>query len=285
MLYVRPDRPIEPLTLQVLEAVAPVAAALGLPWFVAGATARDILLTGVFGLKTGLATRDVDLAVAVAGWQHFDELKRELLRTDLFHDIRNVAHRLYYRPTGTIGGYPLDLIPFGGVEGEDNSIAWPPDMNEIMSVAGYKEAHAAAVEVAITRDLVVRVASLPGLAILKVFAWKDRGDGDSKDAIDLVTLLRGYADGGNTDRLYGAELDVLAAVDYDVELASARLLGCDVRAISTAPTIEQLEGILTSRADRLISHMARGSRAADDAVNASEHLLTQFLAGLRGDLA
>lgn len=260
-----------------------MTAELDLPWFVAGAMARDILLTGVFGRESGRATRDVDLAVAVATWEEFRELKQRLLLAGQFQQANGVAHRLYYSETGGSRGHPLDLIPFGGVEGEDTSIAWPPDMNEIMSVAGYKEAYAAAVEVAITHNLVVRVASLPGLAMLKVFAWKDRGDENPKDAIDLATLLRGYADAGNMERLYGPELDVLAAVDFDIGLASARLLGRDVRAIATAPSKERLDEILTGHADRLVSHMARGVLGADDSINEAERLLGQFRAGLQAD--
>ncbi len=76
MFSVRPENPVEPLTLNVLEVVASVAADLELPWFVAGAMARDILLSSVFGLDAGRATRDVDLAVAVDSWQQFSELKQ-----------------------------------------------------------------------------------------------------------------------------------------------------------------------------------------------------------------
>jgi predicted nucleotidyltransferase len=46
-----------------------------------GATARNILLTGVFGLSAGRATRDVDLAVAVEGWPQFEAIKVRLVGT------------------------------------------------------------------------------------------------------------------------------------------------------------------------------------------------------------
>ena len=96
-----------------------------------------------------------------------------------------------------------------------------------MNVAGYREAFEAAPLVEIDRSFVVRVVSLPGLAILKLFAWADRGAGDSRDAIDLAMLLRQYGAAGNQDRLYGAEIGVMEAVSYDLDLAGARLLGRD----------------------------------------------------------
>jgi predicted nucleotidyltransferase len=283
MFSVRPDRPVEPLTLNVLEVVASVAAELELPWFVAGAMARDILLSSVFGLDTGRATRDVDLAVALASWQQFAELKQRLLNTTLFHEAKGVAHRLYYRPQPNGHGYPLDLIPFGGIHDKEQMIAWPPDMSEIMSVAGYDEAFDAAVEVEVRPKLVVRVASLPGLAVLKIFAWQDRGGTNSNDAADLVTLFRRYADAGNMDRLYGPELKVLEAADYAVDLASPRLLGRDVREIVSVSTAEKLEEILHGRTDRLISDMARAFPGVDDSITESERLLDQFRAGFRNE--
>ena len=282
MFSVRPDRPVEPLTLDVLEVVASVAAELELPWFVAGAMARDILLSSVFGLDTGRATRDVDLAVALASWQQYAELKQRLLNTTLFHEAKGVAHRLYYRLQPNGHGYPLDVIPFGGIHDKEQMIAWPPDMNEIMSVAGYEEAFDAALEVEVRPKLVVRVTSLPGLAVLKIFAWNDRGDVDAKDATDLATLFRRYADAGNMERLYGPELTVLEAADYAVELASPRLLGRDVRGIVSVSTAEKLEEILSRRGERLIDDMARSFPGVDDSITEAERLLDQFRVGFRG---
>ena len=54
----------------------------------------------------------------------------------------------------------------------------------------------------IEEHLIVRVASLAGLALLKLVAWSDRGRETNKDAADLYRLFTAYADAGNTDRLY-----------------------------------------------------------------------------------
>jgi predicted nucleotidyltransferase len=91
-------------------------------------------------------------------------------------------------------GYPIDLVPFGGVEDPAATIAWPPDRSIVMNVAGYREAFEAAPQVEIDAGLVVRVVSLPGLAILKLFAWADRGAGDyrrrDEELADLVAVAR-----------------------------------------------------------------------------------------------
>lgn len=80
MLSVSSDRPVDPLTIAASRAIDGAARALKLPYFLAGAMARDILLTHVHGINTGLATVDVDFGVAVASWDEFDKIKAKFER-------------------------------------------------------------------------------------------------------------------------------------------------------------------------------------------------------------
>jgi predicted nucleotidyltransferase len=283
MLSIARERPLDPDTVAVLRRVDRVARELGLDWFVVGAMARDIMLTGVFGLPAGRATRDVDLAVAVEGWPQFEAIKAGLVGTGAFNSDEKVTQRLYYRAVAAGRGHPLDLIPFGGVERPGGKIAWPPDGAVVMSVAGYGEAFAAAVPVEVEPGFAVRVASLPGLAILKLVAWADRGAGDPRDAIDLATLLRQYGVAGNEDRLYGTEIGVLEVVNYDLDRAGARLLGMDAGRIAAPSTRGQILALLDdpARLDRLVLGVARGLRATEDPVASANELLSQFTAGFQ----
>lgn len=283
MLSVPPDRPVDPLAIEILKQVDPVARALGIDYFVTGATARDILLVGVFGLETGRGTRDVDLAIAVGGWPQFETVKTRLVETGAFQADEGVIHRLFHLRESGRRGYPIDLIPFGGIEDPAATIAWPPDRSIVMNVAGYREAFDAARPVEIDPGCVVRVVSLPGLAILKLLAWGDRGAADPRDAIDLAMLLRQYGAAGNEDRLYGAESGVLEAAGYDVDLAGARLLARDAARIGGAETRARLLALLDDarHLERLARAMARDMGAVPDPVAAAGKLVGQFTAGLR----
>ena len=282
MLCVPPDRPVDPLTVDVLRAVDPLARELQIPYFVVGAMARDILLTHVFGIKTGLGTRDVDFAVAVQNWPQFDLIKTRLIETGKFQ-AAGQTHRLLYQIREGSNGYPLDIIPFRGAEQAGNLIVWPPALAEKMNVIGYEETLTAAIQVQIEPRLLISVASLPGLALLKVFAWDDRGDANAKDARDLVTLLRNYAH-TEEDRLYGDEIDVLSAVDHDFERAGARLLGSDVRRIAMPATLDKLNQLLHDerRAERLVTHMTAALPGRED-IELAERLLHEFMVGLASD--
>lgn len=278
----KPDRPVNPLTLTVIGEIHRAANKLGIPVFVVGAVARIILLENIHGLNAGRATTDVDFAFALDNWEQFDALKKLLLKNTRFRASEQLAHRLYFRAPGFEHAYKVDLIPFGKVETSPNTIAWPPDMAIMMNVAGFSDAFAATVRVEVSPGLEATVASLPGIATLKLFAWADRRQENTKDAIDVVTLLRSYHLAGNDHRIY-EEVNVqavLEAVDYDPELTGAWLLGHDVATMASKSTVTALEALLTGGTkDRLIEDMSRTMRGRADAMDYASRLLEQFTQG------
>lgn len=276
------DRPVDPLTLIVIGEVRRAAEGRGIPVFVVGAVARIILLENVHGLKAGRTTTDVDFAFALDDWAQFQQIKASLLENPGFNASEHVAHRLYFRAPGVEHSYKVDLIPFGGVETSPNTIAWPPDAAIMMNVAGFGDAFDAAVTVEVSPGIEIAVASLPGIATLKLFAWADRRKESPKDALDLLALLRSYHEAGNENRIYedAEALAALEAVGYDPELAGAWLLGKDVAAMVSASTISGLGALLngTTR-DQLIEDMSRAERWRDDSLEYSQRLLEQFTKG------
>jgi predicted nucleotidyltransferase len=276
-LSVRSDRPLDPITVEVLSAVDSAARDLDIGYFVAGAMARDIVLLNVFGFETIRATRDIDLAVHVSGWGQFDALKMRLIASHDFSMGEGAAQRVFYS-----GIYPVDLVPFGGVVEKDGSINWPPEGAIVMNVAGYKEALDTILRVEVKPGTVVPVASLASLAMLKVFAWVDRGHRDRKDAQDLALLLRRYADTIDPDDLHGSEAAVLDAVDYNIERAGARLLGKHIRQIAAPKTARELLSHLEREPtrNRLTIDMAQALRQSDDPVELADQLLGDFIVGL-----
>ncbi|MCF8197203.1 MAG: nucleotidyl transferase AbiEii/AbiGii toxin family protein [Sulfuritalea sp.] len=278
----KPDRPVEPIALLVIQEIHKASNALGLPVFLVGAMARIILLENIHGLPPGRATKDVDFAFALDNWDQFTAIKASLLANTNFEESKHVAHRLNFRPEGFEHQYKVDLIPFGGLETSPNTIAWPPDMAILMNVAGFGDALAAAVSVEVSPEMSIAVASLPGIAILKLFAWADRGQENPKDAFDLVSLLRSYSDAGNASRIYeeASALAALEAAGYDLELAGAWLLGKDAAVMVSAQTNADLGVLLPgAKRQRLIEDMARAMLGRHDAMDYSRRLLEQFTKG------
>ncbi len=271
--------PIDGLTLDIIREVCGAATALGHRAMVVGATARIILVEHVFGLPTGRATKDVDFAFAMENWEQFEALKQRLINRYGFEADAKAAQKLYYRPPGMDHGIPVDIVPFGALADEHEEIRWPPDMDFVLNVAGFADAFESAVNVHVAPDVSVAIASLPAIAVLKIFAWLDRRHKTQKDAIDLTALLRLYYD-IDQNRVYEFP-DVLEQVDYDVELAGAWLLGNDARRLTLPATTEKLNAMLgnTAETEKLIGDMARALQGKGNADEYAAKLLEQYKNG------
>ena len=278
---VLPNNPVDPSIIRVLRTVDPIAREADCAYFVAGATARDLILVNIHGLRPGRATRDIDFGIAVENWDRFALLKERLVATGVFTSDRHALQRLTYSDQAAQFSIPVDLIPFRGVTAADGTIEWPPSRDIVMNVAGFEEALASSTPIQMEESLIVRVASIPGLILLKVFAWSDRGRETDKDAADIYRLLTAYPDAGNADRLYEHEMDLLEAVGFDLQLAGAELLGHDVVQLCSSPVLARVRSILQSEQtfERLVNHMMRTSTVVEDRPFV-ERMLNSFRRGL-----
>jgi predicted nucleotidyltransferase len=240
-LEITHDR-IDPLILEAVRKIDGAARKLETSYFLAGATAREVMLRHVYGRPAGRRTLDIDFGIAIRDWDHFQALKTALVDEAGFTAHARAVQRLIYPSTP---GVVVDLIPFGGVERADRTIAWPPEEDLVMRVAGFSDGLESSVLVRLGDNLVVRAVSLPALLVLKLFAWLDRKQ-ERRDAADIHALLKEYGDAGNEDRLYGEALHILEAEGYDVEIAGARLLGGDAAAAVSEDTKRRARDILGS---------------------------------------
>jgi len=150
-----------------------------------------------------------------------------------------------------------------------------------MNVAGFSEALESAVRVRIDFDLAIPLASLPGLIILKLFAWLDRKQ-ERRDAPDILTIISEYADAGNEERLYTDELQILEAAEFDITTAGARLLGEDARRVSSAQIAATLIKVLDNvsrKQDLLNQRVQSRSRLDEPFANRCALLLENFHVG------
>lgn len=278
MLEVRPDRPVDALLKQILQEVCDVTAALNLEFFVGGAMARDILLTHVFGQRLARATRDVDLGLYVNDWAQFQRLKEQLVGSGRFVEDPAIAQRLYHHSR-----LPLDLIPFGGVATQDQAIAWPPNHDIVLNVAGFADAWRSSVMVDLGDGLQVKTCSLPALAVLKLIAWKDRGLENNKDATDFLLIARLYGPAQNEDRLYASETELLYAAGGDPELAGAQLLGMDAAMQCQPDTAQQVSDLFADATlrQRLFDQLLRAQSGAiqEHGALVIEKLIDAFIRG------
>ncbi len=283
MQIIKPIKPVGVLTVEIVREISAVSKALGLELLLVGAQAKVILLENIHGLNPGRATGDIDFAFAVESWDQFHQIKQSLIATGKFKDLSKVKQRLVYQSSLIEHGFVVDIIPFGAVQDDNNMIAWPPELDVVMSVSGYQEALESAILVEIDTNLAIKVVSLAGLAILKIFAWSERGTvTENKDALDLLTLLRSYNEAGNKDRIYEVPApEVLESMNYAPELMGAWLLGYDVAAIADQSSIETIAELIERKKENLIVQMAKSLPGNDDVLDVVEALLSSFMQSIQ----
>ncbi|WP_277978023.1 nucleotidyl transferase AbiEii/AbiGii toxin family protein [Pantoea endophytica] len=253
-------------TEQLLCKIDTICRTQGIPYFIAGATSREILIHHVYGRPVGRRTRDVDFAVFVKEWALFDALRQRLCEAGA-QAVKGNAHRMI------LDGIELDIIPFGGVA-EANKGAWPPDRDAVMAVDGFEEAFRHTVLVKVAPDRPVPFCSLPGLALLKLFAWRDRGTGNSKDAVDLYKIIVKYGV-IEEDRIYDWPVEG-NALEWNTLRMGAYLLGSDMAVITSADSIKKL---LTLDIEKLTDAVVRQSRS--ESPEEIEKVLEDFWAGIQ----
>ncbi len=274
------DRPLDPASLDILRAVSTSAQALDVPVMLVGATARDIMLTFLHGIPSLRATDDMDFALAVPSWEAFDNVAGTLTRDTRFVMGKAMTNRMHFYYSQGVPPRSIDVIPYGaGIGGE--IFRWPKHDDVEMRVTGYEDAAAASESLGFATNLSFNVVTIPGLTLLKFFAWLERRTTTNRDAFDLALMLRTYSDAGNHDRLFGEEIETLELVEFDLSQASPRLLGRDVAHMCSGPTFERLDILLSDAllmsALALDMVRARGT----DRPDAAEALLHQFRAGFR----
>lgn len=255
---------IDPLLVDVIRIIKREADGLGIPFFVVGATARDILLEYCHAIKPQRMTMDLDIGIEVAGWEEFNLLAAVLVSNAGFKATRDTQKFL-------AGNFEIDIVPFGPIGAEAGTINWPPDNEMVMNVMGFQEAYEAASLVRLSESppLDVRVPTVPGMAVMKIISWRDKYPERSKDAEDLLFLMEHYAEAGNEDRLYGEDLAVMEAEDFDPVQAGIRLLGRDMAALASPKTIEEIRMILAEETGardryRLVEQMMKGRSVLRD---------------------
>ncbi|BBO70678.1 hypothetical protein DSCA_46080 [Desulfosarcina alkanivorans] len=268
--------------INFLSALNEIANNLEIPFFVVGATARDILLQHAHDLPSTRATIDLDIGVSVSDWNRFQALKDELLNSNLFTASKE-THRLLYKES-----FPVDIVPFGKISSDDGSISWPPEYDFEMSVVGFQDCYQHAISVLIREnpDCVVKVASLAGLVILKIVSWDDNVERRGKDAADLYFIIRNYIEAGNMERFFEEQDDILQKEASDYDLASARFLGRDIVKMASPATKTKLINILKREAASEQGHKIAMNVLSQDSMRRESYdrVVEYFNALLRGIL-
>lgn len=231
---------IDSRTVSIYGVVNEVAVSLAVPYMVVGASARDIVLHYGHGAKVQRATADLDFAIQIPDWGAYEALKTALTDRDFIET--KVQHRLI-----SPDGVPIDVVPFGKVAAEGETIAWPPGGDIKMNILGFQEAcdNAELVKVQEEPEVKIPVATPEGMVLLKLIAWSDRGAGArKKDAKDILYILETYEKIPDIETALYEDQDVMDTYDNELTMAAACHLGRNSAAIAGSSSYEFISLLL-----------------------------------------
>ncbi len=205
----------------------------GVDYFVVGAFARDLLFEH-YQLPKGLATRDIDIAIALDSWEKYEAFTQHLIGKEHFKQGGNLHEFI------SAEGIYTDILPYGNIE-VDRMLELPPDFVKQMNMFGFQEVYDFTIEHQLNEKLVIKIASLEAIALLKFIAWKDRQPDRSsqKHTRDISRILEVYYDLQQAqivrDFAYLFDLE-----DFDTIVCGAIVLGHHIKQIaSNSPALQQ----------------------------------------------
>jgi predicted nucleotidyltransferase len=211
-----------PILIELLKKLTDCFNKTGMPFYVIGATARDIIMRLLTDTASYRRTQDLDIAMAIPDWEKFEEVSKTLQNTGLKKSEHQ--HQCFY-----MGDYELDIVPYGGVAKDNDTAYWPPEEDIAMLLKGFDEVLQDAITVSIDGEFDIKIAPLHGLFLLKFNAWLDRHQQTDKDAEDMCFILKNYFD-ANVNREFssGNYNEVYDRKDFDIFLVGGIWIAYDL---------------------------------------------------------
>jgi predicted nucleotidyltransferase len=211
---IRQDKSI----LKILEALERGFERFGIDFYLIGAVAREVWMTGLKNIIPRRATTDIDFAVLMKDSADFAAFKSYLLEVEGFSAYSGNAF-VVIAP----GGRQIDILPFGEIEKEGKVTVTGTGMTTIY-VDGMKEVYEEGIpSFTFEEKITFKVCTLPGIVLLKLIAWDDRPEMRLGDLTDIADIL--YHFFNIYDEMIWAAHNDLFDDQQELITISARVLG------------------------------------------------------------
>jgi predicted nucleotidyltransferase len=232
----------EPVFLETIQILKEITNRLNVPFILIGASARDIIFEHLNGIKAPRITMDIDIAVEIATWDSFDNIKHNLLNKYDFSETDQLQ-RFKYK------NFLLDIVPYGRIA-ENGRIIWRENLNS-MSIAGFSEIYVTAQSVSVNTypSIEFKIPTLEGLAILKFLSWNDAYPVRPKDAEDILFMLKNYERTLDTNEIFEKYPDIIEKAGFDLTQAGLIILGSRIKEICGKTTFQTIKDILEKETD------------------------------------
>lgn len=247
-------------------------------FYLIGALARNIWYSR--GSKIFRTTKDLDFAVMISNREDYEAVRSYLIEQKSFRATKNNSF-IMLSPSGV----EIDILPFGEIEIDEEITFLGAGLSNIR-VNGFMEVYQAGTEdIKLKTGHCFKVATLPGIVLLKLVAYDDRPEIRSKDARDIANIINHYFD-LQAEMIYENHADLFTDEEESLNEISANVVGREIyKIVATNQSLHQrLINIISKQIESkndssFIRNMASESKSTvDDMIQ----MIKSFLKGIKG---
>jgi len=248
-------------------------------FYLVGAVARNVWMTGINNIAPRRTTGDIDFAVLINDNGVYEALKTYLIITEGFQPYKGNEYVLIWKEN-----LEVDLLPFGAIDDGDTKFTSNGLGLTSISLQGFTEIYNDGLP---TLDLEgkhqFKFCTLPGIVLLKLIAWDDRPESRRDDIKDISDILNHFFD-MNDNEIFENHHDLFEKEEASLKHIAARVMGREMSKIAKKNELlfSRIVGILDS--NTLVSQNSEMAKimveyydnTIDDNVQLLKHLRQGF---------
>jgi len=248
-------------------------------FYLVGAVARNVWMTGINNIAPRRTTGDIDFAVLINDNGVYEALKTYLIITEGFQPYKGNEYVLIWKEN-----LEVDLLPFGAIDDGDTKFTSNGLGLTSISLQGFTEIYNDGLP---TLDLEgkhqFKFCTLPGIVLLKLIAWDDRPESRRDDIKDISDILNHFFD-MNDNEIFENHHDLFEKEEASLKHIAAMVMGREMSKIAKKNELlfSRIVGILDS--NTLVSQNSEMAKimveyydnTIDDNVQLLKHLRQGF---------
>lgn len=215
----------------------------GIDFYLVGAVARDVWMSGINKIAPRRTTGDIDFAVLINDKGTYEALKEYLIHTEGFYRYKGNSFVLIWKDKTEV-----DLLPFGVIENEDGRVIADGVGLTNISLEGFTEVYEEGLpELDLEGEHQFKFCTLPGIVLLKMIAWDDRPEKRRDDIKDISDILNHFFNMYDNE-IWENHNDLFGQEDADLKKIAARVMGREMGKIAkrNEKLRGRIEGILNA---------------------------------------